>query len=92
MFIENIICIREVDALNNTISWTLTSNKTHGIKNLKIGDNTISLMAYPIQKKAFIETSCEFTLLSNEKAHLCHQGKTELIYTMEQYLYEHSTY
>ena len=78
MFIEYILGIREIDALNKRIIWTPSSAKKHGIKNLKMGDDTVSLIAEPEQKKILVESSCDFTLLVNGQKYFCPKGKTVL--------------
>lgn len=44
LLIENIIGLRP-DAVNNSLTWHLTRIDKHGIKNLKFGNTTVSLVA-----------------------------------------------
>ena len=75
LFIENILGIREVDALNNRIVWEPSSPRTNGIKNLKMGKCNISLIAYPAENKAVVEASGDFTLCLNGREIHCQQGE-----------------
>ncbi len=75
MFIENILGIREVNALSNRIVWAPSSPRTNGIKNLKMGKHNISLIAYPAENKAVVETSGDFTLCLNGREIHCKQGE-----------------
>ena len=78
MFIENILGIREINALKKQIVWTPCSSENNGVKNLKMGDNTVSLMAFPSKRKVSVESSCDFTLFLNGKEYFCCQGKNEI--------------
>lgn len=78
MFIENILGVREINALKKQIVWTPCSSENNGVKNLKMGDNTVSLMAFPAKRKVSVESSCDFTLFLNGKEYFCCQGKNEI--------------
>lgn len=78
MFIENILGIREVNALENKIVWEPSSAKRNGIKNLKMGKETFSLIAYPAENKAEVDASADFTLHLNGKNIVCRQGKNTI--------------
>ena len=78
MFIENILGIREVNALENKIVWEPASGKRNGIKNLKMGKETFSLIAYPAENKAEVDASADFTLHLNGKNIICRQGKNTI--------------
>jgi glycogen debranching enzyme len=79
LFIQNVLGFREVNALTNTISWTILSQKTCGIRNLKMKDNNITLIAYPKQNKVIVEALKDFTLILNGKEYSCRKGKQEII-------------
>ena len=76
LFIENILGIRDVNAIDNRIIWEPAPGKNNGIRNLKMGENTISLVAYPAQGKAEVEASAAFTLHLNGNDIQCPPGKS----------------
>ena len=78
LFIENVLGIREVNALKNRIVWTPCSARNSGIRNLKMGGQKFTLIAYPEQGKAEVEAACPFTLRLNGKEILCLAGKNEI--------------
>ena len=75
LFIENLLGIREVNAPQKRIVWTPSSTKTSGIRNLKMGGKTFSLIAYPEQGWAEVEAAEDFTLCLNGRENPCHAGK-----------------
>ena len=76
LFIENILGIRDVDVISNSIVWEPASAKRSGIKNLRLGNNVVSLIAYPAQGKAEVEASAAFTLRLNGSDIQCPPGKS----------------
>ncbi len=75
LFIENILGIRSVDALANRIVWTPSSAKTNGIRNLKMGGRSYSLIAHPDRGEAEVDAESGFTLVLNGRAIPCSKGK-----------------
>ncbi len=65
LFIENILGVREVNAPENRIVWEPASGKRNGIKNLHIGNETVSLVADPEKGCAEVTASAPFTLRLN---------------------------
>jgi len=76
MFIENILGIREVNALENKIIWEPSSDKRSGIKNLKIGGSGVSLIADPENNTVNVEAEKAFTLILNGSNIACPAGKS----------------
>ena len=77
MLIENLIGISEVSAQENRIRWTSTSPRRHGIRNLRFGGNTVSLL----RDAAGIHVTAArpFTLEYNGTRHACPAGETNLV-------------
>ena len=78
LLIENLIGIEDVNALTDTIIWNPVSGKASGIKNLKMGSNTISLYAESAEGKAEVECEKGFTLIFRGKEYHIAAGKTVL--------------
>ncbi|MBQ9804840.1 MAG: hypothetical protein IJW35_08360 [Lentisphaeria bacterium] len=76
LFIENILGIREVNALKNRIVWTPRRTQRNGIKNLKMGGKNFSLIAYPDRNEAEISAEQQFTLCLNGKEISLPAGKS----------------
>lgn len=74
LFIEHIIGIYEVSAVDSTIHWRITSSQRHGIRNLHIGDNVVSLVYE--DGKIHISAIKPFTLLVNSVPHSCPAGES----------------
>ena len=81
MFIENILGIREVDALKNRIVWEPAVKGRNGVKNLKMGDGTFTLIADPENGVAEVIASKEFSLVLNGRKIACKAGKQMVYYT-----------
>ena len=77
MLIENLVGIREVSAQENFIRWRSTSPRRHGIRNLRFGGNTVSLL----RDAAGIHVTAArpFTLEYNGTRHACPAGETNLV-------------
>ncbi len=80
MFIENILGIREVNALENRIVWEPAAGKRNGIKNLKMGSDTFTLIADPEAGSAEVTASKDFTLVLNNREYTCKTGKNMIYY------------
>lgn len=65
LFIENILGIREVNALANRIVWTPRKTQRNGVKRLKMGGAEFSLIAYPERNEAEVTAAHAFTLRIN---------------------------
>ena len=65
LFIENVLGIREVNALEKRIVWEPSSGKRNGIKNLKMGGKNFTLIAYPERGEAEISAAADFVLQLN---------------------------
>ena len=76
MLIENLIGISEVSAQENRIRWTSTSPRRHGIRNLRFGGNTVSLLCDA--GEVSVTATRPFTLEFNGVRHACPAGKTRL--------------
>ena len=81
MFIENILGIREVNALENKIVWEPASGKRNGIKNLKMGKETFSLIADPEKGVVEVTASKDFTLVLFGREIICKKGKQMIHYS-----------
>lgn len=66
LFIESVIGIHSVDALSKTIHWHLHRDSRHGIKRLKFGDITTSLLYE--RGTVQVRSSGDYTLVINEKS------------------------
>ena len=75
MFIENILGVREINAPEKRIVWEPSSTKINGVRRLKMGKDTFSLIAYPAEGTAEVEASSDFTLCLNGKTMVCRKGK-----------------
>ncbi len=75
MFIENVLGIREVNALTKRIVWEPGSSKVNGIRNLRMGKENFSLIAYPADGRAEVEASADFTLCLHGRDVFCKKGK-----------------
>ena len=78
MFIENILGIREVNAPENRIVWEPHSGRNNGIRNLKMGGKSFSLIAFPAENKVEVDASADFTLCLNGRDIFCPAGKSIL--------------
>ena len=76
MLIENLIGIREVSAPENFIRWESSSPRRHGIRNLRFGGNTVSLLSD--EAGVHISAARPFTLEHNGVRHTCPAGETHL--------------
>ena len=76
MLIENLIGISEVSAQENRIRWTSTSPRRHGIRNLRFGGNTVSLLCDA--GEVSVTATRPFTLEFNGVRYACPAGKTRL--------------
>lgn len=76
LFIENVLGIREVDALKKRISWTPLSSRKSGIRNLKMGGRSFSLISCPETGIAEVEAEEDFTLSLNGRDIHCAKGKS----------------
>ena len=81
MFIENILGVREINVQEMKIVWEPSSLKTNGIRNLKMGKDTFSLIAYPADNKVEVDASSDFTLCLHEKNIICRRGKNMIPFT-----------
>ncbi len=77
LFIEHIIGIYEVSATASTIHWRITSPRRHGIRNLRFGDNTVSLVCE--DGRIQVNADKPFTLVVNSVAHSCPAGESTVI-------------
>lgn len=77
LFIENLLCVRDVNALTKTIRWEPRSAKRNGIRNLMLGEAKVSLIADPEHRIATVESETEFTLQLNGKTYAVQPGKQE---------------
>lgn len=75
LFIENILGVRDVDALQKRIVWDPVSRKKNGIQSLNMGNSVISLLACPEEGVAQVETTGDFTLVLHGKELFCKKGK-----------------
>lgn len=79
LFIENTLGFREVNALTNTIYWSLKKeNRTHGIKNLSFGNTRVDLVYDSVKNSIRIHTNKAFTLIVNTKKHDIPKGTSTL--------------
>lgn len=85
ILIENVIGIT-VDGPNNRIYWNINRFDKHGIRQLNIGKQTISLVYHPSKngKPAYIETDVEFPIelhlnKDNKKVTLNIENKTSRV-------------
>ena len=78
LFIENVLGLREVNALERRIVWTPNSLKTNGIRNLKIGGAPVTLMARPEEGVAEVTLPCPFTLTLNGTTYALPKGHSTL--------------
>jgi hypothetical protein len=67
LFIENILGFRDVNALEKRIVWEPASGERNGIRNLKMGGKSFTLIAYPERGEAEISAGADFTLRLNGK-------------------------
>lgn len=75
LFIENILGFRQIDALTNTVEWSLKKeNGTHGIRNLKFGDRVTNLIYDANTNQIQIQTNKPYTLFLNGKKHQIIEG------------------
>lgn len=58
MLIENVLGF-EIDGRNNLIKWNIKRNDRHGIKNVQLRDQKISLVCEPSDKTLKIKINCE---------------------------------
>ena len=78
LFIENLLGVRDVNVLENCITWTPHSARRNGIKRLMMGDNSVSLLADPAAKTATVECKQPFTLKLNGTTYNCIGGTQTL--------------
>ncbi len=78
LFIENILGIREVNALKKRIVWEPAGNKRNGIRNLEMGGKKYSLIADPERGTAEVTAPEAFTLSLNGKDIAVSAGTTVL--------------
>lgn len=82
LFIENILGFREVDALNNTVTWSLKAkNGTHGIRNLHFGSVKTDILYDSSAHSVKVTANRPFILKVNGKAHKIKAGTTEFAAT-----------
>ena len=68
LFIENILCFRDINAITNSISWTLKKeNGTHGIKNLRFGKVITDILYDDISSEIRVNANSPFMLNVNGK-------------------------
>jgi hypothetical protein len=60
LFIENILGIHEINAIDRKIRWRISHSKPHGIKNLRFGPITTDLMYN--EKKIHIQSTEDYIL------------------------------
>jgi glycogen debranching enzyme len=77
LFIENLLGIRDVNTLKGTLVWEPRSNQRSGIENLKMGSNTVTLIADPQNGRATVESSEKFTLKLWGREYIVDQGRNE---------------
>jgi len=70
--------IREVNAPENRIVWEPHSGRNNGIRNLKMGGKSFSLIAFPAENKVEVDASADFTLCLNGRDISCPAGKSIL--------------
>lgn len=71
MFIENIIGIR-ADATANRVIWRSTSDKRHGIRGLRFGNTTTSLIKDGVN--VTVESNRPYTLIINNREYKIAEG------------------
>ena len=76
LFIENILGVREVNSLKNTITYEPRSKQRSGIRNLNMADNVISLLTLPEEKIISVEAKMPFTLILPGRSEVCPAGKS----------------
>ena len=75
LFIENVIGISTVNALNKTVNWRLDKKiGTLGIKRLRVGDATISMIYESDKNRIKLNATSAFTLVVNGKKYKVKQG------------------
>ncbi len=78
LFIENILGIREVDAIQKIVTWDVKRDKgIQGIRNLRVGDTTVCLI-YNGKDTVTVTTDKPFFLVINYTRRLFTAGTTEL--------------
>ncbi len=78
LFIENVLGLREVNAMERRLVWTPNSLKTNGIRNLKIGGLPVTLIARPEQGVADVTLPCPFALTLNGTTYALPQGHSTI--------------
>ena len=66
LLIENVLGFR-VNAVNQTLTWYITRTDKHGIKNLRVANNTVSAICNPSGNK---KKSLELKITTNENLKL----------------------
>jgi len=80
LFIENIVGVHDVSAKDHRISWRVTHTCRHGIKKLKIGDDTVSIIYE--NGKISAEATSDYTLIVNGKEYQIQKGNTDVCLSM----------
>lgn len=76
LFIENILGVREINALTQTLIWDPKSTARSGIRNLKMAGKSISLICDPVAGQLNVDSEVPFTLIFNGTAYPIPVGKT----------------
>lgn len=77
LFIENYLGFYDIDAQENTVKWRKYRSGRHGIKNLKFGDVTTSIIAENINKVS-VKSNKNYTLIINKKPFQIKQGSNTI--------------
>ena len=79
LFIENMLGFRKVNALTNTVEWTLKAqNGTHGIKNLHFGKVVTDILYDNVKRTISVNSNSSFTLRVNGKSYKISKGKNSI--------------
>ena len=77
LFIENLLGVRDVNVMENRVTWTPHSSRRNGVKRLMMGENSISLLADPAIGIVTVDCAKPFTLRLNGADIHCRAGKSE---------------
>lgn len=73
LFLENVLGLRRVDALAQTVVWDCNRPGNYGLRNLRVGKGVIDLI-HTDRDSIEVTSSHRFTLILNGKAHALEAG------------------